>query len=270
MSTRIKKLLIANRGEIACRIIRTCKILGIATVAVYSEADANAAHVRQADLSIAIGASESRASYLNIDAILAAATESGADAIHPGYGFLSENATFVAAVEKAGLTFVGPTSAVIRALGDKLAAKALATKAKVPLLPSLALALDPKGEVTDQSALKKFISTTGFPLIVKAAGGGGGRGMRKAWNEAELLDGLRAATREAGSFFGDSRVYIERLVEKARHIEVQIVGDNFGNVQSLLDRDCTMQRYHQKVIEEAPAPGLKDKLRSQIHSAAER
>jgi len=270
MAASIQKLLIANRGEIACRIMRTCKKLGITAVAVYSEADANSAHVRQADIAIAIGPAESRASYLNIDVILAAAKESGADAIHPGYGFLSENAAFVAAVEKAGLTFIGPSAAVIRALGDKLAAKVLASKAKVPLLPSLALTLDSKGEIVEQAALKKFVTETGFPLIVKAAGGGGGRGMRKAWNDAELIEGLRIATREAGNFFGDSRVYIERLVEKARHIEVQIFGDQFGNVQSLLDRDCTMQRFHQKVIEEAPAPGLAIELRAQIHSAAER
>jgi 3-methylcrotonyl-CoA carboxylase alpha subunit len=263
----ITRVLIANRGEIACRIIRTCQEQGIHTIAVFSEADRYARHVRLADEAVCIGEAESVRSYLNSDAVLAAAKERRADAIHPGYGFLSENSGFAELVTNAGMRFIGPSPASMRLVGDKLSAKKIARRANVPMAPSVEII--PHDKESDL-ALANFIKEEGFPLIVKAAGGGGGRGMRKVFEPSALEEALVSASREAKNFFKDGRVFCEKLVERARHIEVQILGDSHGNVMHFYDRDCTMQRNHQKVLEEAPAPGLPESLRSEIHAAAVR
>jgi 3-methylcrotonyl-CoA carboxylase alpha subunit len=263
----ITRVLVANRGEIACRIIRTCKELGIHTIAVFSEADRYARHVRLADEALCIGEAESVRSYLSAEAVLEAAKRSRADAIHPGYGFLSENSAFAELVTKAGMRFIGPTPGAMRLVGDKLSAKKIAMQAKVPMAPSVEIAAEEK---ESRGALAHFIKQEGFPIIVKAAGGGGGRGMRKVYEQSALEDALASASREATNFFKDGRVFCEKLIEHARHIEVQILGDTCGNVMHFYDRDCTMQRNHQKVLEEAPAPGLPGTLRSEIHAAAVR
>ena len=263
------RLLVANRGEIAVRIIRACRELGIETVAVYSDADEAAAHVRAATTAIRIGPAPAAESYLRGDAILAAARETGAEAIHPGYGFLAERAAFAAAVEGAGLVFVGPSSATIAALGDKLAARRAAAAADVPVVPGT---LEPAA-VDRPDAVASVVADaerTGFPLLVKAAAGGGGRGMRRVARVEELPASLVAAAAEAESAFGDGRVYLEHEVLPARHVEVQLLGDRAGNVVALGERDCSLQRRHQKLVEESPAPGLSIAERRQVHDLAVR
>ncbi len=259
---KIAKLLIANRGEIARRIIRTARRMGIATVAVYSEADASAPFVREADQSVAIGPAAARDSYLVGDKIIAAAKRTGADAIHPGYGFLSENADFARDVRKAGLIFVGPPEAAMRVMALKDSAKAAMKKAGVPITPGY--------QGTDQSLvrLQRAADGVGFPLLIKAVAGGGGKGMRSVANAAEFQDALMAAQREGEASFGNAAVLLEKLIQRARHVEVQVFGDAHGNAVHLFERDCSLQRRHQKVIEEAPAPGLSDRLRKAMGDAA--
>ncbi|QDZ02735.1 ATP-grasp domain-containing protein [Nitratireductor mangrovi] len=244
----ITKLLIANRGEIACRIIRTARAMGIATVAVHSDADADALHARQADESVRIGGPQASESYLDGDAIIAAAKDSGAQAVHPGYGFLSENADFAEACEAAGLIFVGPPAEAIRAMGDKARAKAIMLEAAVPVVPGY------DGENQDPGRLVSEAETIGFPLLIKAVAGGGGRGMRRVDRAEDFSDALESAVREARSAFGDGRVLIEKLITDARHIEIQVFADAHGNCVHMGERDCSAQRRHQKIIEEAPSP----------------
>ncbi len=258
----IRKLLIANRGEIACRVMASAKAAGIATVAVYSDADANARHVRHADEAVRIGPGPASESYLKSDAVIAAALATGADAIHPGYGFLSENAGFADAVAKAGLIFVGPPADAIRAMGSKSASKALMEKAGVPLVPGY------HGAKQDTKTLTGIAEKIGFPVLVKASAGGGGKGMRVVREKAKLADAIEGAKREAKSSFGDPRLMIEKYLSKARHVEVQVFGDAHGNYVHLFERDCSLQRRHQKVIEEAPAPGMTPKLRQAMGEAA--
>ncbi len=258
----LKKVLIANRGEIACRIARTARAMGIETVAVYSDADAGAMHTRAADMAVHIGASPATESYLVIDTIIAAAQATGADAIHPGYGFLSENAALPEACAKAGITFVGPTAAAMRALGGKAAAKDIAIKAGVPVVPGY------QGAKQDLATLKVEARRIGYPVMIKAVAGGGGRGMRLVEAEGDFASALDSAKREAASSFGNDQVLIEKVVVKPRHIEVQVFGDRHGNVVHLFERDCTLQRRNQKVLEEAPAPGMSAALRSKICAAA--
>ena len=257
-----KTLLIANRAEIACRVIRTARRLGIRTVAVFSDADANAPHVRQADTAIHIGPSPARDSYLSIAAILDAARRTGADAIHPGYGFLSENPAFADACAAAGIIFVGPTAASMRAMGSKAAAKRLMESSGVPLLPGY------HGEDQDPAILAAHAARVGFPVVIKAVAGGGGRGMRVVENPEQFADALTSARQEGKSAFGDDRVLIERYLQRPRHIEVQVFGDTHGNVVHLFERDCSTQRRHQKIIEEAPAPGLTEAQRTAMGAAA--
>ncbi|HVL21911.1 MAG TPA: acetyl/propionyl/methylcrotonyl-CoA carboxylase subunit alpha [Amaricoccus sp.] len=258
----IGSLLIANRGEIACRIIRTARNLGIRTVAVYSDADANALHVREADEAVPIGPSPARESYLVGEKIIAAAKESGAEAIHPGYGFLSENADFAEAVIAAGLVWVGPKPDSIRAMGLKDAAKKLMTEAGVPVTPGYL------GEDQSPERLAKEAEAIGWPVLIKAVAGGGGKGMRRVNAAAEFADMLQSCKREAAASFGDDRVLIEKYIERPRHIEVQVFGDSHGNVVHLFERDCSLQRRHQKVIEEAPAPGMDEATRAAVCEAA--
>jgi 3-methylcrotonyl-CoA carboxylase alpha subunit len=260
----ITSLLIANRGEIACRVIRTARRLGIRTVAVYSDADANALHVRMADEAVHIGASPARESYLRGDKIIEAAKATGAEAIHPGYGFLSENADFAQAVIDAGLIWVGPKPDSIRAMGLKDAAKKLMAEAGVPVTPGYL------GEDQDPKRLKKEADAIGFPVLIKAVAGGGGKGMRKVDAPAQFTDALESCKREAASSFGDDRVLIEKYILSPRHIEVQVFGDSHGNVVHLFERDCSLQRRHQKVIEEAPAPGMDAETREAVCGAAVR
>jgi len=243
-----RKILIANRGEIACRVMRTAKRMGIRTVAVYSDADRGALHVKLADEGHRIGPPPAAESYLNIEAILAAARKSGAQAIHPGYGFLSENEDFAAACQRAGIVFIGPTPEAIAAMGDKAAAKRLMEKAGVPLVPGY------HGEEQSPSLLEKEAARIGFPVLIKPSAGGGGKGMRVVQDKKSFAEALDGARREAKSSFGDDRVLIERYLERPRHIEMQVFGDTQGNVLHLFERDCSVQRRHQKVIEEAPAP----------------
>lgn len=258
----ITSLLIANRGEIACRIMRTCRALGIHSVAVYSDADAAAKHVREADEAIWIGAAAATESYLDGARIIEAAKQSGADAIHPGYGFLSENAAFARAVADAGLIWVGPKADTIESMGLKDRAKAIAEEAGVPVLPGY------RGDAQDAKTLTKEAETIGFPLLIKAVAGGGGRGIRLVSKASELKDELESAVREAESAFGDGRVMLEKLVEQPRHIEVQVFGDSHGNAVHLFERDCSLQRRRQKVVEEAPAPGMPDDVREAMCAAA--
>jgi len=260
----IKSLLIANRGEIACRVIRTARRLGIRTVAVYSDADAKALHVRMADEAVHIGPSPARESYLVGEKIIAAAKASKAEAIHPGYGFLSENADFAQAVIKAGLIWVGPKPASIRAMGLKDAAKKLMAEAGVPVTPGYL------GEDQDPKRLKKEADAIGYPVLIKAVAGGGGKGMRRVDAAKDFDDALESCKREAASSFGDDRVLIEKYILSPRHIEVQVFGDSHGNVVHLFERDCSLQRRHQKVIEEAPAPGMDAETREAVCGAAVR
>ena len=260
----MKSLLIANRGEIACRVIRTARRLGIRTVAVYSDADAKALHVRMADDAVHIGPSPARESYLVGDKIIAAAKATKAEAIHPGYGFLSENADFAQAVIDAGLIWVGPKPASIRAMGLKDAAKKLMAEAGVPVTPGYL------GEDQDPKQLKKEAGAVGYPVLIKAVAGGGGKGMRQVDAAKDFDDALESAKREAASSFGDDRVLIEKYILSPRHIEVQVFGDSHGNVVHLFERDCSLQRRHQKVIEEAPAPGMDAETRETVCGAAVR
>ena len=258
----MKKLLIANRGEIACRIIRTAKAMGIRTVAVHSDADAQAPHVRMADEAVAIGPAPARESYLLPEKILDAARATGADAIHPGYGFLSENADFAEAVRKAGLIFVGPSDQAIRVMGLKDSAKTKMKAAGVPVTPGY------MGEDQSLARLERMAEMIGYPLLVKAVAGGGGKGMRPVADKSQFTEALLAAKREAAAAFGNDGVMLEKLIARPRHVEVQIFGDAHGNIVHLFERDCSLQRRHQKVIEEAPAPGLSDQLRHVLGVAA--
>lgn len=256
------KVLIANRGEIACRVIATCRRLGIATVAVYSDADRNARHVRLADEAIHIGPAAARESYLRSDAILEAARRSGAQAIHPGYGFLSENADFADACVAAGIAFIGPPASAIRAMGDKSAAKALMAKAGVPLTPGY------HGDQQAPDFLRTQADGIGYPVLIKASAGGGGKGMRKVERSEDFVDALASCQREAASAFGNDHVLVEKYVERPRHIEIQVFGGGQGEAVYLFERDCSVQRRHQKVLEEAPAPGMSADRRAAMGKAA--
>ena len=258
----MKKLLIANRGEIACRIMRGAQALGIRSVAVYSDADADALHTRTADETVCIGGLTAAESYLDVGKIIAACKQSGADALHPGYGFLSENSAFAAAVEEAGITFVGPPAEAIRLMGDKLQAKHIAAKAGVPTIPGRPEALESADGAAEAAA------DIGYPVLLKAQAGGGGRGMRIARDEAECRAGFEQAVREAQAAFGDGRVFVERYLERPRHIEVQVLADSHGSVVHLGERECSIQRRHQKVIEEAPSPFVTPEMRSEMGRAA--
>ncbi|MBU1282599.1 MAG: acetyl/propionyl/methylcrotonyl-CoA carboxylase subunit alpha [Gammaproteobacteria bacterium] len=258
----IDTLLVANRGEIACRVMRTAKAMGIQTVAVHSAIDAKARHVREADLAVNLGGAKPADSYLRIDALIAAAKVSGAQAIHPGYGFLSENAGFARAIEAAGLLFLGPPASAIDAMGSKSAAKALMEAAGVPLVPGY------HGEAQDVETFRTASNAIGYPVLLKAAAGGGGKGMKVVEVESELAEALASAKREAQSSFGDSRMLVEKYVLKPRHVEIQVFADQHGSCLYLNERDCSIQRRHQKVVEEAPAPGLSAELRRAMGEAA--
>jgi acetyl-CoA carboxylase biotin carboxylase subunit len=258
----IKKVLVANRGEIAIRIFQGCRERGIETVAVHSEADASAPHRFAADESVLIGPPSPTESYLKVDRILDAARETGADAIHPGYGFLSESASFAQAVEDAGLIFIGPTPTQISSMGDKVRARKLMEAASVPVIPGT------EGAIDDPAELQLESQRIGFPLLIKAAGGGGGKGIRRVDTASELLPAWERTRSEALSAFGDGRVYLEKFVSPARHIEVQVVGDGRGSVWFLGERECSLQRNHQKVLEESPSPVIDDEVRSRLRNAA--
>jgi acetyl-CoA carboxylase biotin carboxylase subunit len=258
----LRRVLVANRGEIAIRVFRACRERGIETVAVFSDADANAPHTRAADRAVRIGPPPPRESYLNIDAVLSAARESGADAIHPGYGFLSENASFARACEAAGITFIGPTADTIELMGSKIGARALMERAGVPVVPGLT----PKDQSDD--GLLAAVREIGFPVLVKASAGGGGKGMRALGDESQAAEMIAAARREAQAAFGDGTLYVERLVERPRHVEIQVFGDAHGNVVHLFERECSIQRRHQKVIEESPSVALTPTLRARMGEAA--
>ena len=258
----LKRLLIANRGEIACRIIRACRDRGVTSIAVYSEPDKDALHVRLADEAVALGGTAAHETYLNIDKLVAAARESRADAVHPGYGFLSERAAFAAAVDAAGLTFVGPPAQVIEAMGSKTEARALAERAGVPVVPG-ALA---SGQ--DDAAVAEAVRGVGFPALIKASAGGGGKGMRVVRTAGDVADAVGAARREAQAAFGDGTLYVERLIERPRHVEIQVMADTHGRAVHLFERDCSVQRRHQKVIEESPSPGMTPALRTRMGAAA--
>ena len=253
-----QKILIANRGEIALRILRACKELGIHTVAVHSTADADAMHVRLADESVCIGPPPSRDSYLNIHQILAACEITGADAIHPGYGFLAENAKFADILAAHNITFIGPSAEHSRGMGDKIEAKRTAKRLGIPVVPGS------DGAVRDEHEAKRIAADIGYPVLIKASAGGGGRGMKVARGEAELSEALATARSEAGAAFGDDAVYLEKYLEKPRHIEVQVMGDGAGNAIHLGERDCSLQRRHQKVWEEATSPALNMEQRTRI------
>ena len=253
------KILIANRGEIALRVLRACREMGIKTVAVYSQADAEAKYVKLSDEAVCIGPPPSNLSYLNIPAIISAAEVTDAQAIHPGYGFLSENADFAERVEKSGFTFIGPKAETIRLMGDKVSAKAAMKKAGVPCVPGSDGALS-----ENTNDIKNIAKKIGYPIIVKAAGGGGGRGMRVVHTEAALLNSVAMTKAEAEAAFGNATVYMEKFLEKPRHVEFQVMSDQHGNAVHLWDRDCSLQRRHQKIIEEAPAPGVPTRLRDKM------
>jgi propionyl-CoA carboxylase alpha chain len=257
-----KKILIANRGEIACRVIKTARRMGIKTVAVYSEADKDARHVELADEAVLIGPAPSRESYLVQDRIIEACRATGAEAVHPGYGFLSENAEFSRRVEEAGIVFIGPKHASIGAMGDKIASKALAAKAGVSTIPGWNDAIE-----TPERAVE-IAKDIGYPVMIKASAGGGGKGLRVAWNDKEAFEGFSSCRNEARNSFGDDRVFIEKFVEEPRHIEIQVLGDAHGNCLYLWERECSIQRRHQKVIEEAPSPFLDDKVRKAMGEQA--
>ena len=258
----LKKVLIANRGEIALRVLRACREMGIATVAVHSEADKDSLHVKLADESVCIGPAPSPQSYLNIPAIIAAAEVTGADAVHPGYGFLAENANFAEQVEQSGFIFIGPRADTIRLMGDKVSAKQAMQEAGVPCVPGSDGALPDDPETIIKTAAK-----VGYPVIIKASGGGGGRGMRVVEKEEDLIKSVEMTKAEAGAAFGNPMVYMERYLQRPRHVEIQVLADEHGNVIYLGERDCSMQRRHQKVIEEAPAPGITAREREKIGKA---
>jgi propionyl-CoA carboxylase alpha chain len=257
-----KKILIANRGEIACRVIKTAKKMGIATVAVYSEADLDARHVELADEAVCIGPAPSKESYLRIDKILAACKQTGAEAVHPGYGFLSENSEFCAQLEAAGIVFIGPRPHAMKAMGDKIASKKLAMAAKVTTIPGYTDVIKSADEAVQIAA------GIGYPVMIKASAGGGGKGLRVAFNDKETHEGFQSCTNEARNSFGDDRVFIEKYIEEPRHIEIQVLGDSHGNVVYLGERECSLQRRHQKVIEEAPSPFLDAKTRKAMGEQA--
>ena len=258
----IGRVLVANRGEIARRVIATCRRMGLTSVAVYSDADATAPHVTEADEAVRIGAAPSVDSYLHIERVVAAARETGADAVHPGYGFLSENPRFAEACEAAGLIFIGPPADVMRRMGSKTGARAAATAAGVPVVPGITPATQ------DNQAIAEAVAHVGLPAVIKAASGGGGKGMRIVRSEVGLADAIDAARRESARAFGSGTLYVERLVERARHVEVQIFADTHGQVVHVFDRDCSLQRRHQKVIEESPAPFLAESVRTRLAAAA--
>ncbi|TDJ75262.1 MAG: acetyl-CoA carboxylase biotin carboxylase subunit [Planctomycetota bacterium] len=257
-----RRVLVANRGEIAQRIIRACRELGIETVAVYSEADADAIYLRQADETICIGPAASARSYLDVPSIISAAEIADVEAIHPGYGFLAENAHFAAVCQSCKIEFIGPSPETIAAVGNKAQARAIAIAAGVPVVPGS------DGTIPDEETALRVAQEIGYPVMVKASSGGGGRGMRIASNEPSLLNGLHSAKAEALAAFGDDTVYLEKFVEHPRHIEVQILGDKEGKIVSLGERDCSIQRRHQKLIEEAPSPALTSEMRARICAAA--
>ena len=258
----LKKVLIANRGEIALRVLRACREMGIATVAVHSEADKDSLHVKLADESVCIGPAPSPQSYLYIPAIIAAAEVTGADAVHPGYGFLAENANFAEQVEQSGFIFIGPRADTIRLMGDKVSAKQAMQEAGVPCVPGSDGALPDDPETIIKTAAK-----VGYPVIIKASGGGGGRGMRVVEREEDLIKSVEMTKAEAGAAFGNPMVYMERYLQRPRHVEIQVLADEHGNAIYLGERDCSMQRRHQKVIEEAPAPGITAREREKIGKA---
>jgi len=254
-----KKILIANRGEIACRIIKTARKMGIKTVAVYSEADTNSAHVSMADEAVYIGPSPASQSYLDVKSLIEAVRISGADAVHPGYGFLSENRVFARAIEKEGVTFIGPSSNSIKDMGDKITAKTIAENAGVTTVPGY------MGEIKDAADAAKVASKIGFPVMIKATAGGGGKGMRVVKSKGEVKQAYSSAVNEATNSFKDGRIFIEKFIEKPRHIEIQVIADKFGNVVCLGERECSIQRHHQKVIEEAPSPFIDEKTRNTMY-----
>ncbi|MFN5664963.1 MAG: acetyl-CoA carboxylase biotin carboxylase subunit, partial [Bacteroidota bacterium] len=258
----MRKILVANRGEIALRVMRTAKEMGIKTVAVFSEADRNALHVRYADEAVCIGPAASSQSYLKMDTIIEVAQKTGADAIHPGYGFLSENAEFADKVEKTGITFIGPTGDAMRTMGSKIGAKQAVEKFNVPMVPGT------KEAIQDVLAAKKIAASIGYPILIKASAGGGGKGMRVVNQESEFEEQIKLAQSEAISAFGDGAVFIEKYVGSPRHIEIQILGDNFGNIVYLFERECSIQRRHQKLVEEAPSSCLTPEIRKQMGEAA--
>lgn len=257
-----EKILIANRGEIAVRVIRACKEMGIATVAVFSEADRSCLHVRLADEAICIGRAPSRESYLNIPAIISAVEVANVDAVHPGYGFLSENAHFVEICRENNITFIGPSPEAIRKMGDKAVARETMKNARVPVVPGS------EGTVTTETQAQKVAESVGYPILIKAAAGGGGKGMRIAHSPDEVLAGFRAAQAEAQAAFGNGEVYMERFLDDAHHIEVQVLADRHGNTLHLGERECSIQRRYQKLIEEAPSPALTETLRKRMCKAA--
>ncbi|MDD8048331.1 MAG: acetyl-CoA carboxylase biotin carboxylase subunit [Thomasclavelia sp.] len=257
-----KKILIANRGEIAVRIIRTCKEMGIESVAVYSSADNDSLHVQLADEAVCIGGPKASDSYLNMSAILQVGTSLGCDAIHPGFGFLSENSTFARLVEECGMKFIGPSGDIIDMMGDKAQARSQMRKAKVPVVPGS------EGLISTSKEAKEFADEIGYPVLIKASAGGGGRGMRKAFNADEVEELFNTAKAEAKACFGNDDMYIEKLILNPRHIEFQILGDNFGNVIHLGERDCSIQRRNQKMIEESPSKALNDDLRKRMGADA--
>ena len=257
-----KKILIANRGEIACRVIRSARAMGIATVAVYSDADANALHVGMADEAVHIGPSPASESYLVADKIIAACLATGAEAVHPGYGFLSERASFVEALSAAGIAFIGPPASAIAAMGDKIESKRRALAAGVSVVPGFV------GEINGTDHAVEIAGGIGYPVMMKASAGGGGKGMRLAWSEADVREGFESVKREALASFGDDRVFIEKFIEQPRHIEIQLIGDAHGNVIYLNERDCSIQRRHQKVVEEAPSPFVTPEMRKAMGEQA--
>ncbi len=256
------KVLIANRGEIALRIIRACRELGIKTVAVYSLADRDSLHVKQADEAVCIGAAPARESYLNISNVIQAAISRGADAIHPGYGFLAENAYFASLCETHHIKFIGPSAEVIELMGDKVRARELVTRAGVPLVPGS------PGAIKDYHEALQIASQIGYPVIIKASAGGGGRGMRLAHSDASLEEALNMARMEAGAAFGNNEIYVEKYIEEPRHIEIQVLGDEYGNIVHLGERDCSLQRRHQKLLEESPSPFVDENLRQEMGRVA--
>lgn len=258
----MKKILVANRGEIALRVMRTCKQMGIATVAVYSEADRNAPHVRYADEAVCIGPAASKESYLRMDKIIEVCKLLNVDGVHPGYGFLSENAAFSKACEDNGITFIGPTPFAIETMGNKLAAKQAVSKFNVPMVPGV------DHSVNTAEEAKKIALQIGFPVLIKASAGGGGKGMRVVYAEAELEEQMQLAVSEATSAFGDGSVFIEKFVTSPRHIEIQVLGDKLGNIVYLFERECSVQRRHQKVVEEAPSAVVSPEMRRQMGEAA--
>ena len=259
-----RKVLIANRGEIAVRIIRACRELGIATVAVFSEADRSALHAQIADEAICIGPAKTSESYLNIKSILAACELTGAEAIHPGFGFLSENANFARMCEKCGITFIGPPPSAMDRMGDKAEAKATMKAAGVPVVPGS------DGEISSLEEAKRIATEIGYPVMVKASAGGGGRGIRKVDNESQLENAILTAKQEAKSFFGNDGIYLEKFIVDPRHVEIQIMADNYGNIIHLGERDCSLQRRNQKMIEECPCPVLSPSLREKMGEAAKK